>query len=73
VQVIRLSVELGGKNKPKANIVIAIRRVIVVAIRYAAVLRLVEVAAATHDTVRAFWRLTYFFRNYISFSMMLFG
>jgi len=53
VEAIRLSRELARDGQPEAVVVVTVVRVVVVPIRGAAVLRVVEVAAATKDTVVA--------------------
>lgn len=57
VDAIRPSREL--EDEAEADIVIAVVRPVVVAVRSAAVLRFVEVTAAAQDAVRALWRLTH--------------
>lgn len=47
VAAIRLTRELKGKDQPKTQVVVLIRRVVVVPVGGAAVRRIVEVAAAT--------------------------
>ncbi len=52
VEAIRHSPELEGQSQPEADIVVAIVGVPVVAVRYAAVLRIVEPAAAAVHAIR---------------------
>lgn len=47
------------EDEAEADIVVAVVRPVVVAVRSAAVLRFIEVAAAAQDAVRALWRLTH--------------
>jgi hypothetical protein len=53
VDAIRLSVELGGRSEAEAEIVVPILWRVVVAVRDAAVLRVVVPGAAAIHTVRA--------------------
>jgi len=53
------SCELRSKGKAEADIVVAVVRLPVVAVRGAAVLRGVVPTAAAMDAVRALWRLTF--------------
>jgi hypothetical protein len=59
VDAIRPSIELGGRNEAEAEVVVPILRRIVVAVRDAAVLRVVVPGAAANNAVRALWRLTF--------------
>jgi len=63
VVAVRLSCELEGQGQAKPQIIVAVRRVVVVAIGGAAVLRIVEVAAAANNAMQSLWRLTYIFKN----------
>lgn len=54
VAVIQLTCELKGRNQAKANIIVVIRRLDVVTVRRATVLRTVVPATATYHTVRPF-------------------
>ena len=56
---IRPSCELQGKGEAETEIVVAIVRPVIIAIGGAAVLRIVEPAAAAIHAVRALWRLTF--------------
>ncbi len=53
MEAIRLSRELGEKNQPETNVVVTVAGLIPVPIRSAAVQRVVEIAAATNDTIVA--------------------
>lgn len=61
VEALRLSRKLRGRSQAETDVVVAVVRLVVVAVRGAAVVRFVEVAAAAQDAVRALWRLTYYF------------
>jgi len=58
VDAIRPSIELEGRSQAEADVVVAVVRRVVVAIRGAAILRVVVPRAATVHAVRALWRLT---------------
>jgi len=53
VEAIRLSGELGGQSQAEADVVDAVAGLVAVAIRDAAVLRFVEVAAAANHAINA--------------------
>ena len=53
MDAIRHTIELGGRSDPEAVIVVAVVRVVVVAVRHAAVLRVVVPGAAAKNAVRA--------------------
>ena len=55
---IRLSCELAGQGEAEAEIVVPISRLVVVAVRDTAVLRVVDPAAAANHAVNALRRLT---------------
>jgi hypothetical protein len=58
VEAVRLSRELEGKNQAKPDIVVAILRIVVIPVNGAAVQRVIEIATATENTVRALATMT---------------
>ena len=59
VDAIRPSIELGRRGEAEAEIVVPILRRVVVAVRDAAILRVVVPRAAAIHAVRTLWQLTF--------------